>query len=841
MSADLCLPATSLEKVVLPNLATLIAEPAPGSAYVAMHCVLRGGSMAEWPCGGSGVAHLMEHLVGTLAAERMERGAQSAVIRGATRREELSFSWTALPEEAAPSLRSFLEALQDTDGWSLAFEAQRRVVLEEIHLFGREPVGPFQQRFLEEMFKVHPVRYPVSGSLGLVAAVGLEEVAAYHERICTGPQLVMSVVGDIDPQEIIEVFSAAGGQLPVRPPFTLTPAAREPAPGGDRRFDFKADRLQAPSLMIGFRAPGCEAEDAACLEALARAVNRPDHELRRELVGSGLAHDLACGSVALPYEAGYCYFWIRHPLSNEAKIEERLRAWLRRASSGTFDPAHFKGREGQGIRGERAFLVRRAAELGRSEVRFGDPFGEERFENQVRQVKGEEVSRALASYGCGTGLTIGRLSDEARVGRRLLGHTVPAPWATRLPNGVRILVLPTPHPQVGCQIMGRGGTLAETGKTSGLCSLMARQLAAAENGRWAALADSKARFQPFCDESFFGISLVVSPESALEGVERLASLMLRPVFQPSQLEGALRQNLAALENLPWELALRQRLKQVLFQRHPYRRSENGTASSLKRLTVEQVQSCHQRLCRGDNLVAVVTGRVVPEQIGERLALHLAAAVAGPPEMPETGIEPVGNAPQRAACHNLWGLGALALGFSGIRWTPGNFEALEVLRALLLGPEDDWVRGRLIRSLREAGLSYRCWGMNQAGFGNGYFALFAAFPAGREEEALVRVERELRRLREGEITTHEVRYANRLLRLYRLQLTEWPRRQSYFAGRRLLFSGETTLSEPEEAGIDDLVAVAGHLLREEAKGIVISKLRYAEWEERCGGLPQDRVH
>jgi predicted Zn-dependent peptidase len=90
-------------------------------------------------------------------------------------------------------------------------------------------------------------------------------------------------------------------------------------------------------------------------------------------------------------------------------------------------------------------------------------------------------------------------------------------------------------------------------------------------------------------------------------------------------------------------------------------------------------------------------------------------------------------------------------------------------------------------MREEGGAYRVQCQNRAGFGEGYFALLAAFAPDKEERAVAVAEREIDRLRCGDITAGELELCCKLYLLQHLRRYESSRAQAYVAGRHLFFS------------------------------------------------------
>jgi zinc protease len=825
-----------IERYRLSNGLSLLVRQDASVPLVALRCYVRGGSVAEWPRGGRGIAHLLEHVVATAVAEEMERAGDGALANAFTGRDYTCFHWSVLREDAASSLRHFFAGLRqasDRAGLASGLEPQRQVVLEEIDLFRAKRVAAFQQDLVEQVFEVHPVRYPVCGHAPLLRQVAAGDLAEYLRRFYVGQNMRLVAVGDFESDEVVDAVEETCGGLDEGSRFDLDGEVREPPRPGIRRFAIEAADVEDGYTQIGLRAAGAGSLDALAFELLAQEVNSRRGALRQALLAADLAFDVGARHLQSVFGAGCFSLLAHHPPEREEAVAAALQSWLvDLAEARTPLALDAVEREGDALAGEPTFDGW-AALLGHGDACTGDPLAVSSRREGLCGIGEEEVRQAVAR-SLEAGLTIGWLGPRSRPApaRRTTG---PEPFSARLASGLRLLVLPSPNPLAACQVLGIGGPLAEDGETNGVCSLMARLLPAClpseEERRELAgyRTASGADFFAFCDESSFGVSLSVAERDLRAGLGLLASMVVRPAFTDELVEPERDGTAAWLRKmaLQWQPDVQARLKRLLFAGHPYGMQEIGRPDSLARLVTADVAACHARVCVGGNLAVVVTGRVPPPETGERLAELFAAVPAG--ELAMAGsvkiAEPRGTRPRVSAETHPRGHGALALGFSGVAWEAESWWALEMLKSLLVGPQSDVVTGRLIKSLRAQGTAYSVSVVNQPGPGEGYFAVLAAFAPEREEQVIAVIERELERLREGAVAPRELDHCRKLYLLHHLRQYESPRQQAYNAGRFLLFSppegdwGRWT-EQLLDLTLDDVVAVARRVFRGEARGLVV---------------------
>jgi predicted Zn-dependent peptidase len=816
-----------VDKVGFRNALSLTLRPDRRVPVAAARCYVRGGSVAEDLPGGRGIAHLLEHLIATAAAAEMEQHGDGALLNAFTTHDYTCYHWSALEEDVVSSLRRFFAGLRRAASLSLDdLEAEKKVVLQEIDLFREKRLAVFQQCFLEEMFEVHPLRYPVCGYGALLREVGNEALSAYIEKLYTGANLNLVVTGAFDEQAVVATVDEACDSLPRGQRFELQ--VEEPRGRNPRVFEMDAPGGREGYTQVGLRFAGGGLDEAVAFAALAQCVNGT---VRRELAESCQAFDVEARSVASAFGAGYFTLLARHPPSGGDPVETAIRRWLEDVAAGCV-PLSMAAARSSADQEEDPTMDGWAALLGHGEVRSGCPLESWQFQERLRTIQEEDVIGAVARNLGDFNLTIGRFRHRAAASAATAPRPAPDFCEDTLPNGVRLLILPTTSAESSCQVLWKGGVLAETWETNGLCSLMARILPSSLPGDLRPkLAQyrrsSDADFFAFCDENFFGVSLTARERDFEAGLELLSVMAARPAFAGEAVEDERRRTAEWVSAPPaaWLPKLQAHLKQRLYRRHPYRMSEIGRPDSLARLTLDDVASCHRRTCVGENTVVVVTGRGLSADLRDRLASLFEAIPPGAFSDPYGAGEDDGIAPDTVVVSSPWGFGAVAVGYRGVAWEPETWGAFELLKALLVGPENNSVRGRLMRAMRGEASAYSAQCFNQAGFGEGYFAILAAYDPGKEEAAVGVARREIERLHAGDIAAREMEHCRKLYLLQHLRQYESARANAYGAGRHMLFSsrpGSWTMipEQLRQITVDDVASAARRVFCDQRRSEVL---------------------
>ncbi|MCC6280061.1 MAG: insulinase family protein [Saprospiraceae bacterium] len=136
-----------------------------------------------------------------------------------------------------------------------SLQVQRRVVVEEFkETCLNEPYGDAWHHLSELMFQVHPYRWPVIGLLPEhVENATIEDVRAFYQQWYGPNNAVLSIAGNVRPEEVLSLVDKWFGGIPSRQvPLRNLPA--EPAQDALRERLVLAD-VPVPAVYLAFRMP----------------------------------------------------------------------------------------------------------------------------------------------------------------------------------------------------------------------------------------------------------------------------------------------------------------------------------------------------------------------------------------------------------------------------------------------------------------------------------------------------------------------------------------------------------------------------------------------------------
>jgi zinc protease len=291
------------------------------------------------------------------------------------------------------------------------FQPERDVVVEERRLTRDDrPTSLLHEQFMASAFQNSPYGHGVIGWMTDIENYALEDVQAWYDAWYAPNNAVVVVVGDVDPDAVIEAAQRHYGPIPARPLPKIKPRT-EVSQRGERRVLLRVP-AELPHLIMGWKAPSIPtllAADAAPDDAYALMVaagvlgSGRSSRLDRELVrGQELA--LGAGAGYGGYSRLETLFTLSAAPSSQSDIETLEQALLdqiRRLIEIPVDEAELQRVQAQVIASEvfrQDSLNARAFELGMLEtIGLGWRIGEE-YAERIRAVTAADVQRVAGTY-----------------------------------------------------------------------------------------------------------------------------------------------------------------------------------------------------------------------------------------------------------------------------------------------------------------------------------------------------------------------------------------------------------------------------------------------------------
>lgn len=167
------------------------------------------GSMNEGHWQGSGLSHLLEHLVfkGTahFSGQELARKVQE---RGGHWNAYTSVNRTVYYIDGpAESWQIFLNLLTELVFFPTfpedEMEREKEVVRREMAMYADDPDSVAYQLLMQTLYLKHPCRWPVLGERAAFDCLTRQDVLDYHASRYVPNNVVLSIAGDVDAAEIL--------------------------------------------------------------------------------------------------------------------------------------------------------------------------------------------------------------------------------------------------------------------------------------------------------------------------------------------------------------------------------------------------------------------------------------------------------------------------------------------------------------------------------------------------------------------------------------------------------------------------------------------------------------
>lgn len=268
------------ETFTLDNGLEVVVIENPRAPVVVQYLWYRAGA-ADEPPGGSGVAHLLEHLM-FQGTETLARGRFSEILErlGADDNAFTSHDFTAYFQRVAPDGLATVMRLEADRMRSLAVtddvvRTERAVVEEErLTRVDNAPAARLREQMRRALFLNHPYGRPVIGWPGEIRALSADRVRAFYRRHYAPDNAMLVVAGDVTAERVRELAREHYGPVPRA---GVPPRARpkEPPHRAARRVVLESPRARAPAWSRHYLAPSMAADadgHAYALEVLAEVL-----------------------------------------------------------------------------------------------------------------------------------------------------------------------------------------------------------------------------------------------------------------------------------------------------------------------------------------------------------------------------------------------------------------------------------------------------------------------------------------------------------------------------------------------------------------------------------------
>lgn len=779
--ATACLAAEGPQKVTLENGLTIVVEEDHSAPVATVQFFIGTGSSLEDQYLGSGISHLIEHMLfeGTttrtgadLERERAELGNNSNAY---TSKSVVSYYVVTSGMLVNKAIDMVADYVFNSTFPQQSVITQKGIIERENARGKDEPRRRIYNLFAATMFRVSPEGVPVIGHLDQFRDLQRDDLVALHSRFYVPSNVVATVVGDFDGDAVMAHLKQLLGKVPARA-YRAPVLPEEPVQLAPRRAVEEDPALSRAYLMLGYRTVSMYDADMYPLDVLAYILGNGDasrlvSKLRDDL---GLVDGISAMSSTPTYDAGFFGVSAVTDPAKAAAAESAILAEIVRVKNQLVTPeelARAKRQKEADLLFARVTTQGRATMYGNDLLTTGDLNFSEKYVERIRGVTAADVQRVACQYFRTDRYTVAVLRPPLAAPQPVAAPAANGVSAAsgaiqevKLPNGLTLLVQENHAvPVTNLFIAFRGGLVFETEKDAGISSLMSSMLVRGTKTRdrlqiARALEDVGGSLGPYSGRNSFGIASQVRSQDLPLAMEIAADVLRNPTFPEAELQQQKQLQLAALsrrgddvDSFATDLMLK-----TLFVNYPYRFPTPGTRESVTALTRQDLINFHQRLARPNNMVISVFGDTSLAQaqaLVQRYFGSLQPQQIVPPQRP---AEPPPTTTRKQEVTRPQQQAVVIYGFQGPKITDPDRYARDVMSAVFAGL--GYPGGRLHEALRGQQLVYATFGFAAPGPETGYFEIYAGTAPEKAAAVQEQIEKLVRDLQAAPPTAEELALA-----------------------------------------------------------------------------------
>ena len=643
-------PATTAQLHTLNPEFDAILDPIDKSQVISAQIWVETGPQHESALAGSGISHLLEHMVfkGTdrFSGEELSQEVQAA---GGQWNAYTSFDRTVYYIDGpAKSLELFLSALIEMvfrpSFPEDEYEREKDVIRREIAMGLDDPGSVSSQLLFRTVYQHDNRRHPVIGHLDLFNAISYEQMKTYHAARYRPENAFLVLSGGFDPKEaksIIESELAKGLRTPAEFPVSLPP---EPRQIGTRRSS-KSFSVPTTHLSLSWQVPNLTHDDAPALELLSVVLGgghaSPLYRVIRE--EKGLAHSIGSYTWLPANGPGLFSAYAEADPEKTQEVETEILAQITKL--GGVDLTKPIERALRQIASSQFKTLTtasgRASDLASNWHSARDLDYTKNVLDQLGRVSEADLRRVLSKWLVPESLTVTKLEPQdyeqpqsSRVTKKdsgeILEHT--------LSNGLRVILQRDPKvPVVYSQTALLAGRLSESPENAGLNQLMASLLLKGTTQRDSlsiaeTLENLGASLRPSAGNNSFMLSSYCLRDDLPQVIDLLSEVISEPSFPGDSIERERAAMIAALEESledPANRAFRE-MRSNLWSGKGYGIPSSGTHESLQSLNRLALSAQHSRYFIANNIVTAFFGDLDPDQTIIQLENTLGKLPTGTP-------------------------------------------------------------------------------------------------------------------------------------------------------------------------------------------------------------------
>lgn len=255
-----------VEKFKLSNGLTVVYQRLAGYKSVSIGVWVKTGSARE-TTDNNGISHFIEHMVFKGTQNRTASDIARAIdgvggeINAYTAKECTCFYTKTLKDDLVLSLDLLSDMVINPLFDTAHIETEKTVIIDEINMYEDASEELADDLMHEILFKDHALSLPVLGTKENISGFTRDMILSYYSRYYVAENMVLSIAGEFNPDELIQHIEHYFGSLKSGKDFLLTSKSIP-----EHHWDYKFKNKDFEQLQIVMSFPGIPFDDPLSYE-----------------------------------------------------------------------------------------------------------------------------------------------------------------------------------------------------------------------------------------------------------------------------------------------------------------------------------------------------------------------------------------------------------------------------------------------------------------------------------------------------------------------------------------------------------------------------------------------
>ena len=771
------IPSEAVSKKILDNGLVVLAKESPPAKLVAINIKIRAGSSMEEEYLGSGISHLVEHMVfkgtKTKAPGQIEREvkAMGAIINGSTNQDVTGYNMTAPSQNLRQSLALLKDMLLNASFDPAEFEKEKEVILKELRMDNDDPQDKLTRSVFDTSYLRHTYKYPPIGYEGRFRALTREDALKYYNRMYVPNRMVVAVVGGVGADEAVSSVEAEFKDFRSSDYSVTGSSPAEPNQIDARRLE-KPLETNLAYLAMAYHSMSISDEDLFAMDVLSMILGRGNNSRLNTALfkEKRLVHSITSWNFT-PRDPGLFAITAVLDPSKLAEAEASIKEEISKLRTGQSLDEELETAKRMVLSDYMLSLQAidtQAEYLATNMMLTGSYDFSARYVKGIQAVSKEDVKSAAELYLRDDNLNVVRVVPQNFSAAKQERAPPAAAGPVRrdiLANGLRVIVRQDKKtPSVALTIAIGGGISRETPENSGISNIAARMLLKGtllkkEADIAAGIERLGGSIRAFNGFNGFGINVEFLKPDTDQILSIVQDIIRNSTFPQEELDKEKGLAIAMISEEDDDIFQRgiNALRKTIFPDSPYGFRYLGNPVAIRSLKTDDVAGFYSKCAVPNNIVIAVSGDVELKSVldktraafGDLQSKELPARAFNIPRPDKINVETIEMQKEQSL---------IAMGFMTSDLKSPDRYPLEILSSVMSGNS-----GRLFESLRSRdGFAYALGCAQKMMVDTGFFILYTATTKDKVAPTEKVLLEEMALLRQQGVTDDELALAKREL-------------------------------------------------------------------------------